>query len=253
MLQAGGVTDRGLVRTTNEDCFVVDEGLHLCVVADGMGGHQAGEVAAQVAVEAVLDTIRGRDTLGWPFGFDPSLSETGNLIRTAIHLANTQVLEVAGSRRDYAGMGTTIVAAMVVGGRLSVGHVGDSRLYRLGCGRFRQLTADDSWLASMLATDPHADVAILKQHPMRHALTNVVGARPGTDVHVAEEPLEKGDLLLLTTDGVHGVVEEDALERLLRGACDVHGAASDIVRTAMAHGSRDNCTAVVARYSGAPV
>ena len=249
VLQASGITDKGLVRPSNEDRFVVDEELRLCVVADGMGGHQAGEVAAHIAVEAVLDVVRDRRSIGWPFGFDPALSEAGNLIRTAIQLANMQVLEVAGTSTEYAGMGTTLVAALVVDGRLSVGHVGDSRLYRLACGRLRQMTEDDSWLASMLASDPHADVDVLKHHPMRHALTNVIGARPLTDVHVAEEAMAPGDVLLLTTDGVHGVVDDRRLERLVLEAPSLAGAASDIVQTALARGSRDNCTAVVARYS----
>src|SRR5262245_2758749 len=147
MLHAAGVTDCGLVRPTNEDRFVVDEPLHLCVIADGMGGHQAGEVAAQVAVDAVIEAVRERQTIGWPFGFDPSVSEAGNLIRTAIHLANMQVLEAASNCPDYAGMGTTIVAALVEDGRLSVAHVGDSRLYLSGRGCFRQLTEADYWLA----------------------------------------------------------------------------------------------------------
>jgi PPM family protein phosphatase len=145
-------------------------------------------------------------------------------------------------------MGTTLVAALVVDGRLSVGHVGDSRLYRLAGGRLRQLTGDDSWMATMIATDPRADTALLQYHPMRHALTNVVGSRGRTDVHVVEEPIAAGDRLLLSTDGIHGVLDDRRLEGLLLEPHDLAGVASDIVRTAIARGSRDNCTAVVARY-----
>ena len=111
-LRAYGLTDQGRVRPTNEDCFAIHEELGLCVVADGMGGHNAGEVAARLAVDAVVHLIR--DTLGdaqdWPFGFDGSLSADGNLLRTAIHLANVQIREAAIASHDYAGMGTTIVA-----------------------------------------------------------------------------------------------------------------------------------------------
>ena len=248
MLHASGATDKGAVRPTNEDCFAIDESLGLCVIADGMGGHQAGEIAADTAIDAVLEVARDRHRVGWPFGVDPSLSEAGNVIRTGIYLANMRILEMAGSSSVYAGMGTTIVAAVAADGRLSVGHVGDSRLYRVDGGRLRQLTGDDSWMAAVLATNPQTDAALLEYHPMRHVLTNVVGSRSRTEVHVVEEPLSPGDQLLLTTDGVHGVLEGRRLQGTVTGADGPAAAAHDLVRAAIARGSRDNCTAVVARY-----
>jgi protein phosphatase len=214
-----------------------------------MGGHNAGEIAARLAVDAIVGFVRRPEQTGWSFGRDPALSETGNLIRTAIHLAHLQILEEAGTTDEYAGMGTTIVAALVVGDRLAVGHVGDSRLYRLTGGHLRPLTDDDSWMASMLAHDPHADPVALLRHPLRNVLTNVVGARSRTDVHVVEERLTDGDLLLLTTDGVHGVLDDAELERLLDETSDPGSLAACIVRTATERGSRDNCTAIVARYT----
>ncbi len=247
VLQAWGVSEKGS-RPTNQDRFAINEDLRLCVIADGMGGHNAGEMAARTAVEAVVDVVGDRQRVGWPFGFDPSLSEAGNLIRTAIYLANVQVLEQAGHSSAFAGMGTTIVAAVVADGRLSVGHVGDSRLYRLGSGRLRQLTGDDSWMATMLAKDPQVDASLLQHHPMRHVLTNVLGSRRRTDVHVVEEMLTKGDRLLLTTDGVHGALDDRCLEGLLVDPHTLANSASDIVRAAITRGSRDNCTAVVAQY-----
>ena len=261
MLRADGISDKGRLRSTNEDYFAVNEDLRLCVVADGMGGHRAGEVAARVASEAILDFISAArpallddslDTLAenrslHPFGVDPALTAAGNLIRTAIHLANVQVLETAGLSNEYAGMGTTIVAALVVGDRLSVGHVGDSRLYRLTGTNLRRLTGDDSWMASVLARDPHVDPTVLQCHPMRNALTNVVGRRPCTDVHVVEERLSGGDLLLLITDGVHGVLDDGRLERLLTGGGNAAEIANRVVDSAVKR-SRDNCTAVVAQY-----
>lgn len=249
MLRADGLTDRGRIRSTNEDRFAVDEALGLCVVADGMGGHNAGEIAARLAIDAIVDFVRNPEQRGWSFGLDPALGEAGNRIRTAIHLAHLQILEEAGASDACAGMGTTIVAALVDGDRVAVGHVGDSRLYRLTGGRLRRLTDDDSWMASMLAHDPHADPVALLHHPLRNALTNVVGARSRTDVHVVEETLVNGDLLLLTTDGVHGVLDDARLERLLAGPGTPGNAAATIVHTALACGSHDNCTAIVARYT----
>src|SRR5471030_258274 len=255
VLRAYGLTDQGRVRPTNEDCFAIQEALGLCVVADGMGGHNAGEVAARLAVDALVHFVaeRGSDPNPtpdlWPFGFDPALSADGNLLRTAIHLADVRVREAAISSDDYAGMGTTLVAARVNSGRLSVAHVGDSRLYLMAGRQLRQLTRDDSWMASVLAHDPDADPLLLQHHPLRNALTNVVGARARTDVHVVEHMLDGWELMLLTTDGVHGVLDESRIEALLLEEEDPGAIARGVIKAALARGSRDNCTAVVARYS----
>ena len=248
MLKAWGLTEKGRGRATNQDRFAIYEELRVCVLADGMGGHNAGELAADIAVQAVLDVVRDPQQVGWPFGVDPSLSETGNLIRTAIHLANIQVVECAGTSSAYAGMGTTIVAAIVLDGKLSVGHVGDSRLYRLTGGALRQVTGDDSWMATVAASDPRADASVMQHHPMRHALTKVVGNLRRSDVHVAEEVLAAGDRLLLTTDGVHGVLDDRRIAALVLESRDTAGAASAVVRAAISAGSRDDCTAIVAHY-----
>jgi protein phosphatase len=247
VIRAHGITDRGRVRPTNEDCFAIHEQLGLCVIADGMGGHNAGEVAARLAVDAIVEFVGSRDET-WPFGYDPALSVAGNILRTAVHLANVQILETAMSDARYGGMGTTVVAALVVDGRLSIAHVGDSRLYLLAGRRLRQVTRDDSWIAAILMDNPDADPWVLEQHPLRNALTNVVGARSRTDVHVSEEPLAGGERLLLSTDGVHGVVDEGRLGQLMEDDDDPQAIATQVVATALTRGSRDNCTAVVARY-----
>jgi protein phosphatase len=247
VLRAFGITDKGRVRPTNEDCFAVDEPCGLCVVADGLGGHNAGEVAAHLAVDAVVELV-STDTGSRPFGVDPSLSNAGNLLRTAVCLANTRVLEAAVTSTAYAGMGTTIVAALVSANRLSVAHVGDSRLYLLSSTGLRQLTHDDSWMATVLAHNPAADPLALQHHPMRNALTNVVGGRSRTDIHVVEEALAGGELIALTTDGVHGVIDDLWLEQLLKDGDELPRIASRVVDAAMTRGSRDNCTIVVARF-----
>jgi PPM family protein phosphatase len=249
VLRAHGVTDKGRVRPVNEDYWAFEAAQGLCVVADGMGGHNAGEIAARVAVETIVTFLTTRTSDShWPFGFDPALSAAGNRVRTAIQLAHMQVLETAVTSQRYQGMGTTIVASVVEGNRLSVGHVGDSRLYVLANDRLRQVTQDDSWMATMLAHDPSVDVAKLERHPMRNALTNVVGSRRRTDIHVLEETLSGGELLLLTTDGVHGVLNDARLEQVVLDSNDVQDTATSLVAAALAQGSRDNCTALVARF-----
>jgi protein phosphatase len=246
VLLAYGRTEKG-PRPTNEDCFAIREELGLCVIADGMGGHNAGEVAARLAVEVVVEFVRGSDR-SWPFGYDGALSVESNVLRTSIHLASVRILETSMSEKQCAGMGTTIVAARVVDGRLSVAHVGDSRLYVLAAQRLRQVTRDDSWMAAILEHDPLADPQLLQQHPMRHALTNVVGSRPGTEVHVAEEALSGGERLLLSTDGVHGVLDNQRLEQLMRDDDDPRAIAQKVVAAALMGGSQDNCTAIAARF-----
>jgi protein phosphatase len=261
VLQAYGVTDRGRVKPGNEDCFAVDEALQLCIVADGLGGHNAGEIAAQLAVDTLLEYLREGDhgvlkppdraqlsERCWPFGFDPSLSLAGNHVRTAIHLADTRILEKSMTADQYAGMGTTIVVALVQGCRLSVGYVGDSRLYVASRGGVRLVTRDDSWMAAVFAEPQAVDPIVARHHPMRNVLTNVVGTRPRTDVHVVEETLAGGEVLLLSTDGVHGSLDDQWLGRLLGHSDDVRRLAQGLVTAAIARGSRDNCTAVVARY-----
>jgi len=248
VLSAFGVTDKGRIRLSNEDCFGIHEQLGLAVVADGMGGNNAGEVAARMAVDAVVEYFSTAES-DWPFGFDPALSPEGNRMRTAILLANAQILESSITIDRYAGMGTTVVAMRVTGSQLVCGHVGDSRLYLLSRAGLRQITSDDSWVAAMLASDPAANPELLRQHPMRHALTNVVGARTRTEAHVVETALEPGDVMLLTTDGVHEVIDDARLEQLLRRSSDPATAAQSIAAMALARETRDNLTAVVALYS----
>ena len=253
VLQSHGVTEPGHFRSANEDCFAFNDDLQLMVVADGMGGHNAGEIAARLAVDSIVEFVRDRRAPPlfeelWPFGFNPSLSAAANRIRTAIHLADQRILEASMNGHAYAGMGTTVVAALVGEGRLAVGHVGDSRLYLVSNSELRPLTRDDAWTASVLASDPTIDPLVVRHHPMRNALTNVVGTKPGALAHVTETMLTTGDVIALVTDGVHGVLDDRWLSRILSGGGDVRAMAEDLVESAIARGSRDNCTAVVARY-----
>lgn len=248
MLLAHGATDKGRVRSINQDYWAFEASRGLCVVADGMGGHKAGEVAARLAVDAIVKSVKESEGAAWPFGFDPSLSHVGNRLRTAVHLAHMHILETSATSDQYAGMGTTIVACIVDGDRLSVAHAGDSRLYLLSGGGLRQVTHDDSWVGAMLAHEP-GDRGRYANHPMRGALTNAIGGRRRTDVHVVEETLFGGEVLVLTTDGVHAVLENEDLEQAVRnGSSDVRGVAENLLAAALARGSQDDCTALIARY-----
>jgi protein phosphatase len=250
MIDSFGYSDAGPVRSSNEDSFISDDELSLFVVADGMGGHAAGEVASRLAVEAIENFVRRSQEPGdfsWPCGIDSALSFTGNRLRTAIHLANRRVFREAESHDDYTGMGTTVVAALLSGSRMTVGHVGDSRLYLLSDGRLTVQTRDDTWAAMVLAGSD-VDPGRLGDHPMRNVLTNVLGAREQTEIHLAERQLADGEMLLLCSDGVHNVLDERALHKLMAQDVEAAAIARAVVTSAIERGTRDNVTAVVVRY-----
>ena len=250
MIEAHGHSDPGPVRKINEDSFVCDTDLRLFIVADGLGGHSAGEVASGLAVETITGFIRRteEDTeLSWPYGIEPALSFGGNVLRTAVYLANRRVFRAAEKHDEYTGMGTTVVAARITGPRLSVAHAGDSRLYLLSNGELKQLTRDDTWAATILAAQGDA-AGVPPPRSMKHVLTNVIGAREQADVHLGEFDLAPGDTILLCSDGLHGVLDDAALLGMMSGTPS--DMTARLVETALARGARDNVTAVVARYQG---
>ena len=247
-LRGTATSDRGPVRKANQDAFVCDEALGLFVVADGMGGHAAGEVASSLSIESIVSFIRrshDRSDDSWPYGINPQLSLNANRLRTAIHLANRRVYRAAEARDDYTGMGTTVVAVLACDGQAVVGHIGDSRLYIMSNGTLTQATRDDSWMEDVLGQA--SDSTISAQHPMRHVLTNVLGAREQTEVHLHEWPLLAGDRLLLCSDGLHGVVDDASIAAVLRERPGTDDAVAALVQLALERGSRDNITVIVAR------
>jgi PPM family protein phosphatase len=252
VLEAHGLSDPGPVRKTNEDNFISDPAIRLFVVADGMGGHSAGEVASSLAVETIAGFIRRTEEdaeFSWPYGIEPGLSFSGNRLRTAVHLANRRVFRAAERYDEYTGMGTTVVGALISGTRLAVASAGDSRLYVFTGGRLTQLTRDDTWAATVLAAQGTPNPAAPPQS-MRHVLTNVLGAREQADVRMSEHDLSRGDMILLCSDGLHSVLDDEALHQAL----STGGTPSDIVprllEAALARRARDNITAVLARYDG---
>jgi len=253
VIDAVGLTDPGPVRKTNEDCLFCDPALGLFIVADGLGGHAAGEVASSLAVETISGFIRRTEDDGefsWPYGFNPELSFAGNVLRTAVHLANRRVFRAAERNDEYTGMGTTVVAAPVTGARLAVVNAGDSRLYVFCDGRLTQLTHDDTWAATLLAAQDGEQAGSSPGRSTRHVLTKVVGAREETDVHIAERDLVRGDVILLCSDGLHGVIDDDTLSGLLAGGGKPAEMAQALIKAALDRGARDNVTAVLARYEG---
>jgi protein phosphatase len=252
MLTACGFTHVGRVRPTNEDCWLIDDELGLYIVADGMGGHNAGEVASQLAVDVIrafLDRTRAGEDVTWPFGVNPLLSFNANRLLTALKIANRRVFRESESRGEYTGMGTTVVAALVDGVNVVYASVGDSRLYLLDGARITQLTRDDSWIATMVAANPALDRRSLAMHPMRHVLTSVIGGREQLDVEPWERTLSSGEQLLLCSDGLHNALDDDVIADILCREADVERATVQLVETAVERSGADNTTAVLLRIS----
>jgi protein phosphatase len=226
-LTPGGSTDKGQVRDGNEDGYVVDRRLQLFAVADGMGGHRAGEVASATALEALRAAIASGIGLG-----------------DAITNANTAVHDKSASDRQLSGMGTTLTAVIPDGRGVLVGHVGDSRAYLLRDGELRQLTTDHSLVEELVRggrlTEQEAAV-----HPQRSVITRALGVDDAVDVDVYSVPLEAGDRLLLCSDGLTTMLRADDIAALLRRETDPTRAANLLVDAANAAGGEDNITTIV--------
>jgi len=252
MIEAFGRTDMGRRRKLNEDSFLVDPGSNLFAVCDGMGGHNAGEVASRMAIETLASFIEKsahEREITWPWGLDAALSFDGNRLKTAIRLANSRVFQAADNREEYMGMGTTVVAAIVAGNLMTLGSAGDSRCYLLREGHLAQLTRDDSWVSAALGEGIlNSDDA--ERHPLRNVITKAVGARDSIDLDVGEHALQPGDLAMLCSDGLHSMLADDEITRLLVPLPDkLEEAATRLVEAANEAGGKDNVTVVLLRYS----
>ena len=227
MLSVAGVTHPGHTRKTNEDAMIWDMAIGFIGVADGMGGHQAGEIASALALDSVrafLQESARIDDIAGQYDRDAQQSPTANRLTTAIKMANRRVFQASEERADCRGMGTTLLAAVVENGVVTFGSVGDSRIYLFDGTRLRQLTRDDSWVV-MLAKHSGVDQSVLRAHPMRNVLTNVIGAQPEAQVQLDE--LALGDsTLVFCTDGLHGAVTDEAMLRILKAQPDLQQAAT---------------------------
>lgn len=232
---AHGVTHAGR-RASNEDALLVDTSVGLFVVADGMGGHRAGEIASGLAVNTIRSVMTGEQ---------PS----GDLLCHAVECANDEILAAAASNPDHAGMGTTVTAVLINGREIEFVNVGDSRMYRLRSGTVTQLTKDDSWLSHVRANGTEISDEEARRHPMRHVLTDVVGVRPELSPDVQVEPIEAGDTLVLCSDGFHGSVTPERIAGILEGAPEPAVSAGRLVQEALDRGATDNITVIVVQCS----
>jgi serine/threonine protein phosphatase PrpC len=250
MIEAFGRTDVGRRRKVNEDSFLVSPEQSLFAVCDGMGGHNAGEVASRMAVEAISTFIQNSSVeqeITWPWGLDAQLSFDANRLKTAIRLANARVFQAADKREDLTGMGTTVVAALVSGELMTIGSAGDSRCYLVRGSELKQLTRDDSWVSAALG-EGILNSDDVEHHPLRNVITKAVGAREAIDLDLVEHHLAPGDVAMLCSDGLHGMLNDQELARLLPLPDSLEEATARLVDAANEAGGRDNVTVVLLRY-----
>ena len=238
MLEAFALSDVGRVRTNNEDCALILPEIGLYLLADGMGGARAGEMASRLAVDTVAEVVR------------QSWQRDPQVLLSAVEEANRRVLEASNSDPQLEGMGTTLVAVLEAGDELAIASVGDSRAYLLDDAGFRPVTEDQTWVHEV-GRPLGLDEESLRNHPMRHVLTMAIGVGGALSIHYYMIHLKPAALLLMCSDGLHGVVDPPVLERILRddgaGHEQLEYKCQALIEAAKQAGGPDNVTCVLLR------
>ncbi|WP_306601309.1 Stp1/IreP family PP2C-type Ser/Thr phosphatase [Geothrix sp. 21YS21S-2] len=246
---AAGRTEVGCVRKHNEDNFLMEPDLGLFVVADGLGGHAAGEVASQIVVEKVGQFITHtveRDRT-WPVEYDTALPYDGNRLKAALLLADQSILNDIRTNPERESMGSTVVACLVNADTITLVHVGDSRAYLLNPDGIQQVTRDHSWVAEQVANGILTpDEA--RRHPFRNVITQALGNGGELDISVREIQVKELDRILLCSDGLSGMVQDQEIWEIVQNAPDMEEAAGRLIAKAMGNGGEDNITVVIVAF-----
>ncbi len=245
------LTDKGKKRAINEDSYLVNEEEKLFIVADGMGGQAAGDVASKIAVKIVeqfvLTSGREKD-ITWPFEYSQNLSHYGNRLKASIRLAHNEIVRASLDKKEYQGMGTTVVGCIISEGIATIAYVGDSRAYLIRDKKIIQLTKDHSWVREQvemgLITDEEA-----RTHPYRNVVTRALGGKMKVEIDVIEKELAPGDYILLCTDGLNSMVDnEDILKVILDSEDDLSNVCYKLIEKANENGGEDNTTVIFLEY-----
>jgi serine/threonine protein phosphatase PrpC len=251
-MEASAWTDPGPVRENNEDSFLIEEEPGLFIVADGMGGHAAGEVASRLAVETIRELLQGG-------GVDPDETRLERAVhdyddglrerlRYAMNQASARIRREAAANPHWAGMGTTAAVLLVEGEQAHVAHVGDSRIYLWRDGRLSRLTRDHTVVQAEIDAG-RLTPAMARKVRHRNFLTQSVGYHGPVEPETATRPTEPGDIFLLCSDGVTDPLDDDAIARIFEDT-DPQSLAETFVQEALQAGGEDNITAVVVRILG---
>ncbi len=246
-LKSAGRSDVGRQREHNEDAFSILDDYRLFIVADGMGGHRAGDVASKLATESIVEffeTTRDGDNT-WPFHFDPNLTQEENRLITSVKVANRRIYETSLRNSEVRGMGTTIVSAVFSNRRLYVAHVGDSRCYRIRNGEIELLTRDHSLRNDYLLVMPDMTEEQQEELP-KNVITRALGMSDNVVVDLRPELPKPGDLYLLCSDGLSGMVtDEQILDIVDSSKDDLSAAVERLIEQANEEGGEDNVTAIL--------
>jgi serine/threonine protein phosphatase PrpC len=249
-------TDPGLRRTSNEDSYCTRPELGLYVVADGMGGHVAGEVASRVAVETIqtfiAETAGADKNRTWPFPFEPSISLEGNRLKAAFRLANRQIANAMADSADLRGMATTASAVLAGKNGACVAHVGDSRVYALRDGALRQITDDHSWVEEQVRAGTMTASAA-RQHPWRNVVTRALSGGSDPEIDTVELTPSIGERFLLCSDGLSGVVAHETIARIMADGDGLDAICERLIAAANDGGGPDNITVLVLEVAGGHV
>ncbi len=249
-IEVAGCSHVGMKRNHNEDAFLVLADEQLYCVADGMGGHASGEIASRIAIDELEDFYRrtSKDAdLTWPFKMDRGRNYEENRLATAIKLANARIYEAASSEANYRGMGTTIVSLHFAEDGVYIGHVGDSRAYCLRDGALRQMTEDHSLLNDYLKAKKLTAEEI-DAFPHKNVIVRALGMKDTVQVDIEHFQATDGDLFLLCSDGLSGMVHDDALMAAVTASADLHATCTQLIELANAAGGNDNITCILVRY-----
>jgi PPM family protein phosphatase len=234
-LKVGYLSDPGKHRPSNEDSLYVDEDAGLFILADGMGGHNAGEVASKIAVEVTAESVRE----GLQRGKDPH-----QVVRDAFASANKLIFEKALNNPAWEEMGTTLLMAFTIDHQVIIGHVGDSRAYLICKGNIERFTEDDTfvyeWLKDGLITKEEA-----RSHHARHGLTEALGVTDEVEVHLAIWPWETEACLLLCSDGLTDMIEDEEVLAIVESTSDPQQACNNLVAAANREGGEDNISVIL--------
>lgn len=250
---AAGLSDVGLQREVNEDSFCILPEHKLFLVADGMGGHRAGDVASKMATHAIASFFQATaaEDATWPFHFDPHLTVDENRLITGIKVANKRIFEASVKHREVHGMGTTVVGALYSKERrrLYVAHVGDSRAYRIRESEITLLTRDHSLVNDYLLVMPDMTDEQKEELP-KNVITRALGMQDSVVVDLVPDDPKPGDRYVLCSDGLSGMVpDQEILQTLLDAGDDLEKAARDLVQRANDHGGEDNVTVVLLMFT----
>ncbi|MDX9823110.1 MAG: Stp1/IreP family PP2C-type Ser/Thr phosphatase [Syntrophales bacterium] len=245
-LLVGAKTDVGRTRKNNEDNFLVMEKPRLLLVADGMGGHASGEIASRMAVDTIRNFFDSGAKKSLQIGaYDEDYSEATNRLGSAIRFANMAIHEAAAGNAAWQGMGTTVVAGLLTDHRLSIAHVGDSRLYLIRAGGIEQLTDDHSVVAEQVKRELISRDEAQKSE-MKSILTRALGTEAEVDVDLCEMATSDEDVLILCSDGLSNMVTDEDMLSIVSSSKDPDAAAAALVDLANSNGGKDNITVVTA-------